>query len=40
MKRFQITFTVEATLDADQLWPDGDAPDNPTAGRTTERADI
>lgn len=31
MKRFQIIFTVEATLDADQIWPDGDAPENPTA---------
>lgn len=31
MKRFQITYTVDVTLDADELWPDGDAPENPTA---------
>jgi len=36
MKRFQITFTVEATLDADQIWPDGDAPENPTADNVRE----
>ena len=36
MKRFQITFTVEATLDADALWPDGDAPENPTADDVRE----
>ena len=36
MKRFQIIFTVEATLDADALWPDGDAPEEPTAEAVRE----
>lgn len=36
MKRFQIIFTVEATLDEDQIWPDGDAPENPTADDVRE----
>ncbi len=31
MKQFQITYTVDVTLDASELWPDGDAPENPTA---------
>lgn len=29
--RFQIIFTVDATLDIYDLWPDDDAPENPTA---------
>ncbi len=36
MRRFQITYTVDATLDADALWPDGDAPENPTAADVRE----
>lgn len=31
MKQFQITYTVDVSLNADELWPDGDAPENPTA---------
>lgn len=30
MKRFRISITCEVELDLDDLWPDGDAPDNPT----------
>lgn len=30
-KRFQILYTVNETLSADDLWPDGDMPENPTA---------
>ena len=29
--RFRVYLHVEATLSVDQLWPDGDAPANPTA---------
>jgi len=36
MKRFQIIYIVDATLDADALWPDGDAPENPTADDVRE----
>lgn len=31
MKRFRITIEIDAVLDVSQLWPDGDAPENPTA---------
>lgn len=31
MKRFQIIYTVDVTLNLDELWPDGDSPENPTA---------
>lgn len=31
MKRFQITYEVDETLDEDSLWPDGNVPKNPTA---------
>lgn len=30
MKRFLVSITCESELDLDQLWPDGDAPENPT----------
>ena len=30
-KRFQILYTVNETLSADDLWPDADTPENPTA---------
>lgn len=36
MKRFQITFTIDAALDADQIWPDGNAPEEPTAEAVRE----
>lgn len=29
-KRFVIEFSGEATLSVDQIWPDGNAPENPT----------
>jgi hypothetical protein len=29
-KRFQITYHVDVELYANELWPDGDAPENPT----------
>lgn len=29
-KKFTICYTIEATLAVEDLWPDGDAPDNPT----------
>lgn len=30
-KKFVISIIVDETLGIDQLWPDGDAPENPTA---------
>ena len=30
MKQFQITYTVGVTLNEEELWPDDDAPKNPT----------
>lgn len=30
-KKFVISIVIDETLDIDQLWPDGDAPENPTA---------
>ena len=30
MKKFVIRYEAEATLDVKALWPDGDAPENPT----------
>lgn len=30
-KKFRITYTIDVTLDENELWPDGDGPDNPTA---------
>jgi hypothetical protein len=30
VKKFRIRIDIEATLTVDQLWPDGDAPENPT----------
>lgn len=30
-KKFVISITVDEDLDIEQLWPDGDAPENPTA---------
>lgn len=29
MKKFKITYTVECELTAEDLWPDGDAPEQP-----------
>jgi len=29
-KKFQIIMEVNETLDIDDIWPDGDAPENPT----------
>lgn len=31
MSRFRITITSDNVLTLDELWPDGDAPENPTA---------
>jgi hypothetical protein len=31
MKRFRISIDIESVLSVEQLWPDGDAPENPTA---------
>ena len=36
MKRFQIIYIMDVTLDEDELWPDGDAPENPTADDVRE----
>lgn len=30
-KKFSIIYTLEVTLNKDEIWPDGDAPANPTA---------
>lgn len=30
MKRFRISIDIDAVLSVDELWPDGDAPANPT----------
>jgi len=30
MKKFSLEISLSVTLDASQLWPDGDGPDNPT----------
>lgn len=30
MKKFKITYTVECELTAEDLWPDGNAPEQPT----------
>lgn len=31
MTKFRITYTLDVTLNAEDIWPDGDAPENPTA---------
>lgn len=31
MKRFEITYEICEVLGVDAIWPDGDAPENPTA---------
>lgn len=31
IKRFHIQLTIECDLSVDDMWPDGDAPTNPTA---------
>lgn len=31
MKTFTLSLHIDATLSVDEIWPDGDAPDNPTA---------
>ena len=30
-KQFRITYTIDVTLSENDLWPDGDGPDKPTA---------
>ena len=30
-KQFRITYTIDVTLSENDIWPDGDAPENPTA---------
>jgi hypothetical protein len=35
-KKFTITFSVDVTLTVDELWPDGDAPENPTVDAVRE----
>ena len=30
-KQFRIAYTIDVTLSEGDLWPDGDAPENPTA---------
>ena len=30
-KKFRVTYTIDVTLDEADIWPDGDAPANPTA---------
>lgn len=30
MKKFQLLYTIDVVLDTDEIWPDGDAPENPT----------
>ncbi len=30
MKKFLLTYSGSATLSIEELWPDGDAPENPT----------
>jgi hypothetical protein len=30
MKRFDFDISITATLSVDDIWPDGDAPENPT----------
>jgi hypothetical protein len=30
MKRFDFDISITATLTVDDIWPDGDAPENPT----------
>lgn len=39
MKKFRITFTVDTFLGVDAIWPDGDAPENPTADDVRELID-
>lgn len=34
-KKFRITYTLDVTLDEGDIWPDGDAPENPTAEQVT-----
>lgn len=31
VKSFHISYTVQADLKLEHIWPDGDAPENPTA---------
>lgn len=31
MKTFRLSYTMTADLTVEQIWPDGDAPANPTA---------
>jgi len=30
MKKFKISYEMDTVLDVDSMWPDGDAPMNPT----------
>jgi len=30
MKKFKISYEMETVLDVESMWPDGDAPENPT----------
>lgn len=30
MKKFQLSYTINVVLSVDDIWPDGDAPENPT----------
>lgn len=36
MKKFEFTITISVDLTEDQVWPDGDAPENPTASDALE----
>ena len=31
MARFRIEYEIDVTLDESEIWPDGDAPETPTA---------
>ena len=36
---FTIRLTIEDTLTVEQIWPDGDAPDNPTCDNVYDLLD-
>ncbi len=36
-RRFQITITADHDLAIDEIWPDGDAPENPTVDDVKRR---
>lgn len=39
-KRFRVSVSAEADLAIAEIWPDGDAPENPTADDVREKIEL